>query len=272
MFYKEFISHPSLQQHIKCYWIFENNYGTNHFERMIPDGNIDFVFHYGQRPSLIINGKEVHKPADFLGGHLVNAALLKFSGELKMFGIKFHPWSSAVLYKMPANELNNRRVPLEDIAGRWVKGYYNLLQNELNAGNYKTAIRSIERELQNWLQNRASNDSLKYCLEKIIHSSGDTSIDVISQRLGFSSRHIQKIFKEKRGMPFQYYSRLFRLQKTLKAITKIPGDTLTGIAHSTGYYDQSHFIKDFTALTGLPPKKFIREEHLYITRNMDSIS
>lgn len=270
MLYKEFIPHPSLQQHIKCYWVFENSYGPNHFERMIPDGNIDFVFHYGQRPSLIINGKEIHKPADFLGGHLINAALLKFSGGLKMFGIKFYPWSSAVLYKMPAHELNNRRVPLEEIAGHWVKDYYSLLHNELNAGNYKTAILYLERELQGWLQNQVPNGTLKYCLEEIIQTGGDISVDVISHRLGFSARYIQKIFKEKKGMPFQYYCRLFRLQKALKDIKTIPADTLTGIAHAAGYYDQSHFIKDFTALTGLSPKKFIQEEHLYITRNIES--
>lgn len=272
MFYKEFIPHPALQQHIKCFWIFENSYGPNHCERMIPDGYIDLVFHYGQRPKLAIDGKEVHKPADFLGGHLVNAALLRFSGNLKMFGIKFYPWASASLYKMPAYELNNLRIPVAEILGKWVNEYWGMMYEELNRGNYRFVIGILENILCRKLYPEDKKQQLlKYCFGKIMLSKGSATISSVSKELGYSPRYTQKIFKEKKGMPFQHYCRLYRLQNVLKKIKSDNDDSLTGLAHASGYYDQSHFIRDFTAFTGLTPLRFISEEHLYISQNLETL-
>lgn len=273
MLYKEILPHPALQEHIKCFWVFENSYGDNHCERMIPDGFIDLVFHYGQKPKLVIDGNEVTKPSSFLGGHLTTPALLRFSGELKMFGIKFYPWASATLYKMPAFELNNIRIPVSEILGNWINDSLDLLQESLLKGNYLFAIQHIQSRLLDKVISKDTDQLiLKHCFEKIILSAGTISVDTISSELGFSSRYIQKKFREKKGMPFQHYCRLYRLQMVLKRLKKLNTETLTGIAHGAGYYDQSHFIKDFTAFTGLTPKQFLGEEHLYISQNLETLS
>lgn len=272
MHYKEYIpQHPSLKELVKCFWVFENIYGENHFERMIPDGHIDFVFHYGQKPKLLIEGKEIVKPTNFLGGHLSSPALLKFSGELKMFGIKFYPWASASLYKMDAFELNNQRVPAEAILGKWTKDVYNLLMNELNEGNYQPAISKLEISLVKNLQRLDRiNPILKKGFERIMTSKGFISIDEFSREAGCTPRYVQKIFRTKKGMPFNYYARLARLHDALNKIKLTPSVTSTSLAYDSGYFDQSHFIKDFVRFTGVTPTKFFSEEHLYITQNAAS--
>ena len=269
MTYKEFPPHPSLQQYIKCFWIFENSYNENHLERMVPDGFIDFVFHYGIRPKLIVDGKETAKPTDFLGGHLINSVQLNFSGDLKMFGIKFYPWASASLYKMPAYELNNKRVAIEDITGNWIKQHYDYLRNELNDGNYKNAIALLEPGLQKWLQTTApQNNILLTSFVAISKSGGNATIDDVSNRTGVSSRQIQKIFLQKKGMPYKYFAKLYRFQKTLQLAKNNPCYSLTDIAHLSNYYDQSHFIKDFKTFTGLTPGHFFKEKNIYIEQNI----
>lgn len=269
MFYKEFAPHKLLQPYIKCFWVFELKNKILRFERVIPDGNIDFVFHYGQRPSLLIGGMKIHKPTDFLGGHLVNAGILEFSGDLKMFGIKFFPWVSSSIYKMPAFELNNQRVSLEDIAGEWVKNYYEFMRNELNKSNYMMVIKNLQKELTRWLLSSPQNEILKYCIQAIQFSSGNANIDTISRKLGYSKRHIQKIFRTKRGKSFQYYCRLYRLQNVLNYFQKGFNETMTDLTYRSGYYDQSHFIRDFTEFTGITPKHFFAEDHRYINKNIE---
>lgn len=273
MIYREFIPSPLLQHQVKCFWIFENSYGDNHLERMIPDGYLDFVFHYGQRPKLIIEGKEIHKTENFLGGHLVNAGMLKFSGDLKMFGIKFHPWASASLYQMPAHELNNLRIPVKDIMGKWANEYACMMYEELNKKNYERVITQLETVLKKKFLQPSDNRQkiLKCSFEKIASTNGSVSIDAVSSNLGVSTRYLQKIFKEKKGMPFQHYCRMIRLQKVLQHIKTGNFNSLTDLTYSYGYYDQSHFIKDFNSFTGLSPKKFIKEEHLYISQNLHTI-
>ncbi len=268
MVYSEFTPHAGLQQIIKCFWVFENKYGADHFERMIPDGFIDLVYHYGQKPKLILNGREIIKPSLFLGGHLTSPALLKFSGELKMFGIKFFPWASASLYKNPAYELNDLRVPVSEILGNWVNDYDALMFDELNKGNFKRVIHQLESILLKKLPASSKQEQLiKYCFEKISGSNGNTSIEILSKELGYSARFIQKLFNQYKGKPFQYHCRLSRLHYALHQAQLNDQLNYTRLAYEAGYYDQSHFIKDFTSFTGLSPSAFFAEENSYIQQH-----
>jgi AraC-like DNA-binding protein len=271
MIYREYIPHPVLAGLIKCYWIFENHYGENHCERMIPDGNIDLVFHYGQRPRLLIDGKEITKQSAFLGGHLISPALLKFSGDLKMFGIKFHPWASATLYPMPAAQLNNLRIPVEEITGSRIKQHYQFITDNLNLGRYGPVIKLMDTELLKLFSAAAvPNPLLKKSFEYIRASNGLITIDELSRALGCGARNIQKTFQEKKGMTAGFFARLTRLHHTIKLALKNPAVTSTQMAYENGYFDQAHFIKDFARFTGLSPKKFFREEHIYISQNSAS--
>lgn len=268
MFYKEIAPHPSLQQHIKCFWVFENSYGNNHFERMLPDGFIDLVFHYGQKPKLVIGEKEITKASSFLGGHLVSSALLHFSGELKMFGIKFYPWATASLYKMPAYELNNLRIPVSEILGNRVSEYQNLMMQELNRGNYIWVVRQLENFLKGKLTAPSSHQELiKSCFETIYASQGKVSVEEAGLKTGYSSRYIQKLFERYKGKPFQYYCRLSRLHYALRYSKRNGKSNFTQLAYESGYYDQSHFIKDFTGFTGLTPSAFFAQDNSFIRQH-----
>lgn len=234
---------------------------------MLPDGFIDLVFHYGQKPRLVIDGKEIIKPSNFLGGHLVSSALLHFSGELKMFGIKFYPWATASLYKMPAYELNNLRIPVSEIVGSWVNDYQNLMMEELNKGNYLWVIRQLEKPLQGKLIAPSNHQKLiKNCFEKIYASQGKVSVEEAGVQIGCSSRYIQKLFEQYKGKPFQYYCRLRRLHYALQFSKRSDKTKLTEVAYEAGYYDQSHFIKDFIGFAGLTPTAFFAQENSYINQ------
>ena len=267
MLYKEFKPCASLAGIIKCFWVFEHFYPFQQEERMIPDGYIDFVYHYGTKPSLIINDKSIHKPSVFLGGHLISSAKLSFCGPLKMFGIKFYPWASSVLYSMPAYELSNQRIAIEDIAGKWIKDYYSILNTELNQNKHQKIIPMLEKSIVKWIGDGDVNGLLKYSIQSVIRSKGEITIDELSNELKYSRRQIQRVFQNQKGMSFQYYCRLVRVQNILKLYNLSSAKKFTSLAHQCGYYDQSHLIRDFTSLLGLPLKKYFKEEHLYLNNN-----
>lgn len=240
---------------------------------MLPDGFIDLVFHYGQKPKLVIDGKEITKPSNFLGGHLISSALLHFSGELKMFGIKFYPWATVSLYKMPAYELNNLRIPVSEMLGSWVNEYQNLMMQELNKGNYLLVVRQLEKILQDKLYSPVNHQKLiKNCFEKIYFLHGKISVETVGLETGYSSRYIQKLFEQYKGKSFQYYCRLSRLHYALQFFKCSGKSTFTKLAYEAGYYDQSHFIKDFTDFTGLTPTTFFAQENSYIHQHSGTAS
>ena len=61
------------------------------------------------------------------------------------------------------------------------------------------------------------------------------------------------------GMGPKQLSKMIRLQATLKTMKQKKFKSLTSLAYENGYYDQSHFIKDFKVFTGMSPKLFFSD-------------
>jgi AraC-like DNA-binding protein len=53
------------------------------------------------------------------------------------------------------------------------------------------------------------------------------------------------------------FASLVRLRHAVRL--RAAGVDLTTVAHMAGYFDQSHFIKDFRRATGSSPEAFFRE-------------
>jgi AraC-like DNA-binding protein len=53
------------------------------------------------------------------------------------------------------------------------------------------------------------------------------------------------------------FGSLVRLRHAVRL--QATGLDLTTVAHTAGYFDQSHFIKDFRRATGSAPEAFFRE-------------
>jgi AraC-like DNA-binding protein len=57
------------------------------------------------------------------------------------------------------------------------------------------------------------------------------------------------------------YGRLVRVEKARLALKGLNGQTATRLGADLGYYDQSHFIRDFRAVTGMSPSAYRRRKH-----------
>lgn len=79
-------------------------------------------------------------------------------------------------------------------------------------------------------------------------------------------------FKQYVGQSPKEYLKVVRFRKALRALQQKSYPSLTHLAHDLGYYDQSHFIRDFTLFAdynpGLIPKiaTVIQEELILIPR------
>jgi AraC-like DNA-binding protein len=55
--------------------------------------------------------------------------------------------------------------------------------------------------------------------------------------------------------------KLVRHLRAVNAINNADINNLTSIAYEFGYFDQSHFIRDFKNFSGITPSEYIREQH-----------
>lgn len=79
----------------------------------------------------------------------------------------------------------------------------------------------------------------------------------LSREIGIHPVHFSREFHTYFGMSFSRYMRLLRLERAgeLLLATRL---SLTEVAYQSGYFDQSHFIRDFKKEYGRTPKQFHR--------------
>lgn len=265
MQYRELRPHPALAHAVRCYWVFEQDSEGERLERMLPDGDIDWVVHYGARPTLLIDGKEIHKSSAFMGGHLLRGVQLRFAGSLRTFGIKLWPWAAPLIYPMPAAELNHCRVPAIDILRSRPPGLEDWLINELSADNVSAVIGRLEPLMARWLSPANARDGLlQGVCQLAMRSDGWLRIAEIERRSGYSRRYIERVFAERRGMSLKYFLRLLRLRAIAQQVAQSDPGKLAELALAAGYCDQAHFCRDFTSVVGVSPTRYRAEQNVYV--------
>ena len=72
---------------------------------------------------------------------------------------------------------------------------------------------------------------------------------------------LERLFYTEVGLSPKTFIRITRFQEVFKKIRQQGVKDLTGLAYEYGYYDQSHFIRDFQAFSGVNPRKFFSEKN-----------
>lgn len=108
------------------------------------------------------------------------------------------------------------------------------------------------------------NPFIEFAVNKIISSPNQMSIEQISNKVGYSQKHLIKLFKDNVGLTPKGFLKIIRFQKAIEEIAGSKKADWTGIAYESGYYDQAHFINDFKAFSGFTPNQYLKKqfEHL----------
>jgi transcriptional regulator GlxA family with amidase domain len=81
-------------------------------------------------------------------------------------------------------------------------------------------------------------------------------IDDLAMYIGLSQSALERRFRRVIGVSPKRFASLARLRHA--AQLQAAGADLTTVAHTSGYFDQSHFIKEFRRITGSAPSAFFR--------------
>ena len=99
---------------------------------------------------------------------------------------------------------------------------------------------------------------LSIAVEAIMASFHDVRIGDLAKRLGLSRKTLLRLFRKHLNCSVKEFISLVRFRTSLELCQGYKGHmTLTEIAHRSGYYDQSAFIKHFKSVTGTNPKQVL---------------
>jgi AraC-like DNA-binding protein len=180
-------------------------------------------------------------------------------------GVHFKPWGLAPFLPMPAAELCDRPVTVEEVWGR--PTITELRDRLATAAGPHEMLTLLEDELMRRFCETAGLALVRHTSSVIATATGAVAIGDLSVAAGVSNTHLAQRFKEIIGFTPKRLARTYRFAAAVRATDPArPVDWLE-IAHRAGYYDQAHFGHDFRTFTGMTPTRYLdirrrfRREH-----------
>jgi len=256
MDYKTYPPAPSLKLFVKCFWSLEAPASwVPEKQRIVPDGCMEMIFNDGDLYCQILeNGEHILQPRCFVFGQITSPLDIAPNGATGILAVRFHPDGFAPFTTLALHSMDNRAVALSELYG---EAGVDLEKKVLAAPTTTDRIAIIESFLLNRLNSPDGIDSLaKSCVEMLLRTKGQVSIDILAGQLNTSRRQLERKFFLAIGLRPKQLSKIIRLQATLKVMEQKQFASLTALAHENGYFDQAHFIKDFREFTGMSPRQF----------------
>jgi AraC-like DNA-binding protein len=104
---------------------------------------------------------------------------------------------------------------------------------------------------------RPASPGVVWAWRTIEAAGGNVSIASLGERLGWSRKHLVSQFREQVGLPPKTFARIARFGRAIEMVRRGEELRWTEVAHACGYYDQAHFIRDFSEFAGVSPTRFL---------------
>lgn len=177
-------------------------------------------------------------------------------------GVHFKPWGPAPFLPMPAVELCDRPVTVEQAWGR--AATCELRDRLATAEGPQEMLTLLEEELMRRLRETAGLGLVRHTSSVIAASSGAVAIGDLRVSAGVSSTHLAQRFKELVGVTPKRLARSYRFATTLLALDPAEPVDWGDLAGGAGYFDQAHFGHEFRAFTGLTPTRYVEVRRRFL--------
>ena len=130
---------------------------------------------------------------------------------------------------------------------------YERLMRSTSTGD---ALRELLREVRERYERVSHSRSLRVAngAAELIRSSGrEVAIAGIARRVGVTERHLRRVLRVATGIGPKQFHRVHRLNHAVAAADRLARPAWAKIAAESGYFDQSHMIQEFRAITGRAP-------------------
>jgi AraC-like DNA-binding protein len=219
---RELASPPGLEQQVACVWI-----GDGGAVQVLPDACVDVVWTRGR---LMVAG-----PAT--GPDLAPAT----PGQGRC-GVRFRVGAAGAALGLPASELLDEIVPLEEIwgpAGRRLEDRVAGAERPLDA-------------LVAGVYDRVSGSGDDLVREAVVRlRRGEEAVEHLARATSVSERQLRRRFERGVGYGPRTLRRVLRFQRFLGLAAG--GGSLARLAADAGYADQAHLVRDCRRLAGTTP-------------------
>jgi AraC-like DNA-binding protein len=251
-----------LGQYVDSMVYFEKPAFDHTLDRFLPDGNTELLIDLTDGVQHIYDNEKLttHQTCQlaWVSGIRTSPITIPSGKNSRMLVVTFRKGGARSFYDVPMHELTNHVVPADAI---WGHRILSLRENLLEQTSPQAMFSKLEDFLLTIAGDRlvvnSAEDYASFATGQILAHPSELTMQNLSRQIGFSQKHMIKIFKDHVGLSPKSFLRVIRFQTTLTAMTtqEFWGDG-SGFALRHGYYDQSHFIHDFKTFSGFTPSQY----------------
>ncbi|MCK6618514.1 MAG: AraC family transcriptional regulator [Cyclobacteriaceae bacterium] len=237
-----------------CIWQLSETDTAHRKEIILPKGTVEIIFNFSDEIYYNISSNlDLKKlPVVFVNGINFKPVELNKTGKQHFLGIQLNSIGLRLLFRLPAETLNDGVYDAHQVCPDLADLAPVLFLKKIFHHRVETILKWIYRQLPEcWHQQEVGRAEKLKCL---MHGT-DLSAKKLSEAVCLSDRHLRRFSREWLGMnteQFIHYHK-YLLSLSLLHSTK---QSLTEIGHLAGYYDQSHFIREFKTYTNLTPGQY----------------
>lgn len=233
-------------------------------EKCIPDGFVKLFIYLGDnKPQYIDSANNIHNWSDGFSGHAVDEDFyVKADKAIDVIVCSFRPQGIYRLYNIPIEHFNNNLLPVDALMGNDGARLKEQLQE---AGDDDLTKTTILNHYFIKMANRIDHSHaspIAYAQDIIFANKGNINIEQLADNISITRRSLERNFVKEVGMTPKYFARVLRINYAFTQKQVNPYCQWQDIIHNCGYFDQSHFIKEFKHFTGSTPEVFYMKDHL----------
>lgn len=227
-------------------------------EKVIPRETVELMVNFGGR-QLVHWPDRPASPQPFrrawVSGLQTECLEIESPSAAQLITASLHPAHAGALLGIAGRELRGRVVELDDVLTRTAGDLADRLEETPSVVGRFLLFEDFLRDRLR--RQRVVAPAAVRAIEHICASGGRVSAAALRTEIGCSARYLETQLAEHVGLSPKQLSKLVRFSRAIERVRVADVVDWSDVAIDCGYYDQSHFYRDFGRFTGTTPGEFL---------------
>jgi len=252
------VPRPPLDVFVASIWLFRDGPRPHSLERILPTGAAQLIINLKEDRTRVYDSEPPHQCINTAGTILAGVQsrhqIIDTSEQEYVAGVAFRAGGTTAFVRVPAYKTRDADIPLESLWGR--QRTNDLREQLLERSDPDVQLDAIEAALEEMLQPAGLHPAVGSALTTFHRSPLVANIGAVTDAIGMSAKRFIERFKAQVGVSPKRYCRIRRFQQAVARAHRGRPVDWAQVALDCGYYDQSHFIHEFRAFSGLTPTAY----------------
>ncbi|MFF0340699.1 helix-turn-helix domain-containing protein [Kribbella sp. NPDC004875] len=252
--------HPALRQYVDDVIGYSSDAPPPELHRGLPSRHLTIVVTLDEPLGIRWPGGPLQKHDALIGGLHSTAVVIAGTASCAGVQLALTPAAARTLFGLPPGELGSMVVNLDELLGRRAAQLTDQLRE---TPTWSQRFDLLEGLLLRRLQDRRPatvRPELGWAWLRLCESNGAVGVQELASEVGWSRRHLTDRFVTEFGLAPKVAARILRFERVTAHLRRQPRPRLVDVAAAAGFADQSHLTREFQAIAGCSPRRWMAEE------------